>query len=204
MRLFSYKITNDSGFAPNPFFGIMTLATCKPKIRICKKEGDWIAGFTSKELCGDEVGKERLVYLMQVKEKILIADYYSSPKFESKIPDLCRKEFVHQSGDNIYKPEGDGFIQLPNRNHGPKEHEHDLSGKFVLISTRFYYFGRYPLEIPESLRPDVPKGQSANGSLTHDSERAAEFIKSITENYGLGVHSAPHKWPRNDDSWKFQ
>jgi len=200
-------MTTDAGFAPNPFFGIMTLATCKPRIRKCKKKGDWIAGFTSKELCEDEVGKERLVYLMQVEEKILIADYYSDPKFKRKIPDcLCREElsFVHKSGDNIYKPEGDGFIQIKNPNHGPMEHKHDLSGKFVLISTRFYYFGRNPLEIPESLRPEVPKGQSAHGSLTHDTERASEFIKYITENYRIGVHNAPNKWPRNDDSWKFQ
>jgi len=204
MRLFSYKMTNDSGFAPNPFFGIMTLATCKPKIRICKKEGDWIAGFTSKKLCCDKVGKERLVYLMQVKEKILIEDYYSGSKFQRKIPDLCRKEFVHKSGDNIYKPEGAGFIQLKNPNHGPKEHKHDLSGKYVLVSTTFFYFGRSPLEIPDSLRPEVPKGQSAHGSLTHDTERAAEFIKYITENYRIGVHNAPHTWPDDDDSWKFQ
>ena len=33
MEIFSYVITHDSGFAPNPFGGFLTLATCKPKIR---------------------------------------------------------------------------------------------------------------------------------------------------------------------------
>ena len=57
-----------------PFFGVMALATCKHKIRESKKIGDWIAGFTSKQLCGDPVGQERLIYLMQVTEKMAIAD----------------------------------------------------------------------------------------------------------------------------------
>ncbi|MFH1865797.1 MAG: hypothetical protein ABIK85_07930, partial [Candidatus Eisenbacteria bacterium] len=33
MRLFSYIVARDYGFAPNPFCGVCTLATCKPKIR---------------------------------------------------------------------------------------------------------------------------------------------------------------------------
>lgn len=31
--LFSYVVATDSGFAPNPFFGLCTLACCKPAIR---------------------------------------------------------------------------------------------------------------------------------------------------------------------------
>ena len=57
IRLFSYKLTNDSGFAPNPFGRVMTLATCKPKIRQSKIPGDWIAGFTSGHLNGDYIQK---------------------------------------------------------------------------------------------------------------------------------------------------
>jgi hypothetical protein len=204
MRLFSYKLTNDSGFAPNPFFGILTLATCKPQIRKKKEIGDWIAGFTSKRLCNDEVGKERLIYLMQVTDKIRISEYFSHPDFQNKIPNLSQKEFVYQAGDNIYKPLEDGFVQLENRNHTPDNKEHDLSGEFVLISTNFYYFGRKPLKIPVDLRPEVPKGQSAHGCLTHDHKRTVDFIRFITETFEIGVHHAPHKWPRNDSSWKLR
>jgi hypothetical protein len=28
-----------------------------------KEKGDWIAGFTSGKLCGDKVGKNKLIYL---------------------------------------------------------------------------------------------------------------------------------------------
>lgn len=52
-------MTDDTGFAPNPFFGILTLATCKPGIRLTKKVGDYIAGFTSERLCKDLPGNER-------------------------------------------------------------------------------------------------------------------------------------------------
>lgn len=203
MRLFSYKLTNDSGFAPNPFFETLTLATCKPQMRRSKRVGDWIAGFTSKALCGDEVGQERLIYLMQVTDKIRMADYFSHPDFQDKIPNLSREEFVYQAGDNIYKPMANDFIQLENRNHVAHDKIRDLSGGFVLVSTKFYYFGENPLVIPDHLRPKVPPGPTAHGSSTPDPEASA-FIKFVTENFEVGVHHAPHKWPHNDVSWKSQ
>ena len=45
MNLYSYVITRDYGFAPNPFWNICTLATCKPQIREHALKGDWVAGF---------------------------------------------------------------------------------------------------------------------------------------------------------------
>jgi hypothetical protein len=77
-------MTNNSGFAPNPFFGVLTMATCKPGMRKSKRRGDWIAGFTSKQLCGDEVGEERLVFLMQVTDKIPISNYFSIRNFRTR------------------------------------------------------------------------------------------------------------------------
>ena len=204
MRLFSYKLTNDSGFAPNPFFGILTLATCKPQMRKSKRVGDWIAGFTSKALCGDEIGEERLVYLMQVTDKISISEYFFHPDCQNKIPDLEQAEFVYQAGDNIYESQGDDFIQHENKNHTQNDQGRDLSGRYVLISTKFYYFGRNPLKIPDHLRPKIPVGQSAQGHLTHDLARAINFAKFVTENFEIGVHDAPHKWPHDDTSWKSQ
>lgn len=86
LRLFSYKFTNDSGFAPNPFGGVMTLATCKPMIRKSKRIDDWIAGFTSGKLNGDPVGRERLIYLMQVTGKIAFEEYCNNTSYDIKKP----------------------------------------------------------------------------------------------------------------------
>lgn len=64
-RLYSYTITHDTGFAPNPFWGWCTLATCKPQIRRTAQVGDWIAGLSPKAT------GNRLVYAMQVSERQL-------------------------------------------------------------------------------------------------------------------------------------
>ena len=45
--LFSYVVRYDSGFAPNPFHGFCTLATCKPGIRAHANVGDWVVGTAS-------------------------------------------------------------------------------------------------------------------------------------------------------------
>jgi hypothetical protein len=203
IRLFSYKLTNDSGFAPNPFGGIMTLATCKPKIRKHKQPGDWLAGFTSGQLNSDAVGSERLIYLMQITDKILISEYWNSPQYEYKkpLPDSDRKR---KFGDNIYKPLRknsvlpEDFKQIANISHQADSMERDLSGRYVLISKKFWYFGCNPLVLPADVRPEIPSGQSAQGSMTHDPARAKNFIEFIESNYKKGIHNNPTGWKKND------
>jgi len=43
-KLFSYVIREDTGLAPNPFYGVCTLNCCKPDIRRTAEVGDWVAG----------------------------------------------------------------------------------------------------------------------------------------------------------------
>ena len=209
-RLFSYKLINDSGFAPNPYFGLLTLATCKPGIRRAKDVGDWIAGFTSKQLCGDPVGKERLIFLMQVTEKMCFSRYYGDRRFTNKIPDRSKPQCIWLTGDNIYKTKSknssnfEDFEQLPNPNHNETKKEHDLSGEFVLVSSRFFYFGSEALIIPEEIRPEVPKGQSANGVRTKDEILAEKFIRYFVSHCKIGVHGTPHSWTEDDPSRECQ
>ena len=72
MKLYSYVIRMDYGFAPNPYSGICTLATCKPQVRGYASVGDWIAGFGGK----DTPVYEKLVYIMRVSEKKITFDEY--------------------------------------------------------------------------------------------------------------------------------
>lgn len=197
IRLFSYKLVNDSGFAPNPFHGFITLANCKPRIRRAKKIGDWIAGFTSTGLNGDKVGNERLIYLMKVTDKIDYYEYWTNSKYQYKIPQLNSRKIENKAGDNIYKPIKDNeFIQIKNNNHSEKDKERDLNGKYVLISDLFYYFGKSAIYLPSELRPSVPKGQSSQGNRTKDQEKAYLFIDYIQSNYPIGIIDYPHLWPR--------
>ncbi len=67
--LFSYCIPYDDGAAPNPFWGLCTLAICKPGIRRVAKEGDWVVGTGSvNSPAGDASGK--VVYAMRVTQKM--------------------------------------------------------------------------------------------------------------------------------------
>jgi hypothetical protein len=69
------------------------------------------------------------------------------------------------------------FRQLANPSHGSKSHIHDVNGRLVLIGTRFAYFGRNALVIPGLIRPNIPRGQSAQGSATYDESKARTFIE---------------------------
>jgi hypothetical protein len=208
IRLFSYKMTDDTGFAPFPFGGFLTLATCKPGIRETKKIGDWIAGFTSKDLNNDPVGEERLVYLMQVNDKISFAEYWKNPKYNDRKPNIRSKNILEKIGDNIYKPvvknpkNISDFDQVPNLYHEQKNKKIDLSSKYVLISKRFYYFGCECIELRDEIRPKVPKTTTYRGVQTHNIEKAEKFISFIESSYKTGIHNHPTSWFKNDVSWK--
>ena len=64
-RIHSYVVRYDSGFAPNPFYGYCTLATCKPNIRRSADIGDWVVGSGSNDRTVRRGG--RLVYAMRVR-----------------------------------------------------------------------------------------------------------------------------------------
>jgi hypothetical protein len=216
MSLYSYKLTHDSGFAPNPFGGCLTLATCKPGIRQTKELGDWIAGFTSGKLSGCPVGEERLVYLMRVLEKLPIAEYFDCGRFANKVPDISAGDERSRIGDNIYRPlrpdaiEARDFEQLENPNHWDGKQNcsvgdhtlRDTGGHYVLVADEFVYFGREALFIPEKYRPKVPKGMSRWGVETSDEQRVREFVDFVFDlANGKKILAAPHSWPDGDTSW---
>lgn len=209
MNLVSYKMTHDSGFAPNPFHGYLTLATCKPGIRRSgnRRVGDLVAGFTSGSLCGDAVGRERLVYLMRVDEILPIEDYFLDPRFEAKIPSKGSPDTIRRAGDNIYRSrvpwprDGNDYEQIPNDCHPPESKHHDVSGRYVLVahSENYFYFGRNALTVPAHVRPDIPRGQSGYGKSTTDPRRVEEFVAYVKgrfdpllSQYPAGVNGWPH------------
>ena len=71
--LYIYVVRRDFGFAPNPFHGVCTLATCKPDIRRSAQVGDWVMGVGGVRL--KAMGK--CLYLMKVTEMSTFDDYWS-------------------------------------------------------------------------------------------------------------------------------
>ncbi len=162
MKLISYRVKNDRGFAPNPYFDILTLATCKPAIRRSShvEIGDWIVGWTaaSSEKFPTPVGEEKLVYLACISTIVPISQYWYD--YPQKRPDTSKgKNSPEYYGDNIYIPDNSnplGFSRANSVFHrDEKNMKKDLSGKNVLICNEFYYFGaEKALIVPDEIRKD--------------------------------------------------
>jgi hypothetical protein len=149
--LFTYPITRDFGFAPNPFHGVCTLATCKPRIRKAANVGDWVMGIGGGPL-GAVNGK--CIFLMKVTEKIGFQNYWSEHRFSLKKP-LRNGSRVHMLGDNIYHKGLDGsWIQEDSHHSNPDGSQNqenvkrDTGGSDrVLVSNLFLFFGSQAREV---------------------------------------------------------
>ncbi|MFT4804387.1 MAG: hypothetical protein ACI9YE_001591 [Psychroserpens sp.] len=150
--LFVYVIARDFGFAPNPFFGTCTLATCKPGIRKGASAGDWIMG-----VAGSKLGKSihrKCILLMKVSEKMSFESYWDDPRFTSKKP--CRNgSQLKMLGDNIYHKDGNGSWVQEDSHHSNPDGTTNLvnldrdTGNCdqVLISDYFFYFGEEAIPV---------------------------------------------------------
>lgn len=197
MRLFSYTVTHDTGFSPNPFFGYCTLACCKPKIRQSAEPGDWIVGLTPKSQ------GHQLLYAMKVGEKLTFDEYWQQTRFASKKPRWGSERLVQRVGDNIYEPVSDGkYRQLPSA-HSDGERENadkkkrDLGGRFVLVSSDFYYFGSLPVMLPMEFQALIV-GRAHK--CRFPSEMVVSFERWIMR-FQMGITAPPTKWSRADKSW---
>ncbi len=183
-RIFSYVITHDTGFAPNPYGGILTLATCKPKIRKAGKAGDWLLGTGSKKT----VGSGRLVYAAQIAEVRPLAEYGANPIYNFKIPRLSGASW-HRHGDNIYWVDAHGeWHQRRNLHHSIEHMKRDLSGENVLVCNEFWYFGKQAPPFPDELKFLVKDGP---GHKTDSTPRHFDILKSWLSSFQPGMHGIP-------------
>lgn len=103
-RLYTYRETYDTGFAPNPFHGVLTLANCKPAIRRTAEVGDWVAAFTAKNVRNgkQEViyrgksGEEKVVWIGRVTKKLTYAEYWE--QYKQKRPKSLKGTIVEAKG----------------------------------------------------------------------------------------------------------
>lgn len=168
-RLFTYTIPVDDGAAPNPFFGMCSLAICKPRIRRVAGVGDWVAGLGSRNApSGDLSG--HLVYAMRVDEVLPMADYDEQAKnrWPHRIPKPQSRAMEERLGDCIYDFSHGMPRQRPGV-HGPGNLEADLGGENVLISRHFYYFGRNAVKLPDGLNEicHQTQGHRSNANIPY-------------------------------------
>ena len=150
--LFSYIVRYDSGFAPNPFHGYCTLATCKPQIRDRAQIDDWLVGTGSNAKSIRRGGY--LVYAMRVTEILSTEEYWADLRFKDKKPNMYHN-WIAASGDNIYELLDTGQWQQLGSYHsqtdGSPNHDHierDTGVQRILISDDFVYFGGEGPKLP--------------------------------------------------------
>lgn len=193
MRIFSYVISRDLGFAPNPFFNFCTLATCKPQIRRYAKVDDWIIGTNSIT----KVKPRYLVFAMKVSEKMTFNEYWEDHRFTNKKPILSGSR-KYQYGDNIYYKTNQEWNQLPshhsNENNSPNMLNIKTDTKYdgVLISNFFYYFGQNSIPLPFDLQEAIKDGR---GHRFVKPELHSLLLDYLNQ-YPLGIQGDPIDWEK--------
>ncbi|WP_158816063.1 hypothetical protein [Methylocapsa sp. S129] len=157
-KVYIYVVARDFGFAPNPFHGVCTLATCKPVIRRTAQVGDWVIGMGGSKL--KAVG--RCIFAMQVTDALTFDEYWAAPEYRAKQPvrNGSRKTIV---GDNIYHHtaaahnwhQEDSHHSQPDGAPDPSNIQHDTQTDRVLISDHFLYFGKAAPLVPEEVLRDI-------------------------------------------------
>ena len=178
MKLFSYVVDHDNGFAPNPYYGVCTLAHCKFGVNGKKnvvelaQKGDWVVGTGGRGK--RSVGHGKLIYAMRVDEKLTLKKYYYDVRFQKK---KRRKNGSYRQGqgDNLNKAK-------------------HLRGRYVIISRRYFYFGRNAIKIPIRFRehPIHPLEKKGPGFRSRFNEKfVTSVVGWLNTSYRTGILGNP-------------
>lgn len=191
MKLYSYVIPRDYGFAPNPYYDYCTLATCKPIIRRCAQVGDWIAAYGA----AGTPYRSKLVVLMQVQETLTFDQYWEDDRFIKKRP-VFNKGMHYMYGDNIYHHVNGVWMQEPSH-HSHEDGsinyvnlQHDTQTDRVLIATEFFYFGNKAIELPREFDDLIGKGR--NHQTCKDEHMIESLVSYIREKNGNRIQGVPY------------
>lgn len=185
-HLYIYVIARDFGFAPNPFHGYCTLATCKPGIRKSAKVGDWILGVGGRRLGS---AYRKCILLMKVSEKISFQNYWDDPRFLLKKP--CRNgSNVRMLGDNIYHKNTSGEWIQEDSHHSNLDgstNQNNLdrdtgNSDQVLISNYFFYFGEKAISV-DLTSINYVSGLGFKKINLFESKEGRSLIESAHKNY---------------------
>jgi hypothetical protein len=177
-RLFLYVVDRDFGFAPNPFHGVCTLATCKARIRRSALVGDWVFGVGGSRL----QATGRCIFAMRVDRKITFDEYWGAAEFKVKRP-VRNGSQIMMLGDNIYHRSDSKSPWIQEDSHhsnldgtqNPDNIANDTLVNAVLISRHYYYFGREAPTVPQDLL-DTIGYRNARNHRVFDSTGAGALL----------------------------
>ena len=198
-----YVVARDFGFAPNPFHGVCTLATCKPAIRSTAQVGDWIVGMGGSDL----KATGRCVFAMQVTRALSFDAYWSDPEYLGKRPvrSGSRKMMI---GDNIYhRPstssewlQADSHHSQPDGKIDSHNVKRDTSINRVLISRHFFYFGSKAPFVPDDTLSKIGF-QNCIGHRVYRSGECEPLLKWLFEVFANKLNQVsgdPFDFKRSD------
>jgi hypothetical protein len=172
-RILRYILQHDTGMAPCVDDGLLSLATCKPKIRGGAKVGEWIVGFRP-----SPAPRGLVVWAGRVSNVVEVGDYERQHR--------GRSDAVYRA-----KPEG-GFKRLfPDYHPGENELRKDTSAPVLVFDKEAtWYFGREPHMMPERLMHLAAggRGHRVSGVNEGDPVALAMWLTSIAP---PGIHGVP-------------
>lgn len=177
-RAFSYIVRRDYGFAPNPFYGILTLATCKQRIRKAANIDDFIIGNA-----GSKHGN-KLIYMAKVSEVLSFDQYWNDSRFACKRP-VMNGSLKKLYGDNIYHHGADGRWIQEDSHHANNDgtvNSHNLNRDTkttdrVLICNEFVYLGKSMFRLPSEFGSCIHKGINHHCPKYDDAQKLWFYLK---------------------------
>lgn len=202
-KVYLYVVDRDLGFAPNPFHGFCTLATCKPRIRNTAKIDDWIFGVGGRRL--KATGK--CVFAMKVTRKVSFNEYWENPEFNDKKP-VRNGSKAMLLGDNIYfhDSENDVWKQAHSHHSHPDgslneyNKNRDTQSSKVLLSKHFYYFGISAPLIPIGILEDIGYKNGINHRV-YNFDMASKLVDWLEKEYSESLNLAladPFNFDKSD------
>lgn len=185
-RLLTYVVSSDTGLAPNPSTNVCTLAVCKPEVRKSAVIGqDWIIGVSTADH-----GRNRVICVMSVDEKIPYADYFNDARFAAKKPDTDSR------GDNFFRWGKAGYeVAFRTAAHygNPVLIARDVKAPWAVVGHRFWYFGENAPELPKSFHHTniVLPDRSRRGHRVIDDAALIERFVAWAERQPQGIHGRP-------------
>lgn len=170
-KIYYYKLTADNGGAPCVEKELLSLAICKPRIRMGADEKDWIFGFAANSLDPNN----RLIYIAEVTGKERDGRYYKESQFTGR-------------GDRIYARVGDRYEWRPRAlYHGFDDVSRDLGPHpdypraQVLLSDNFRYLGVSGTSQYKAMYPLIKNAveRLGQGERVNHPERLREELISL-------------------------
>ena len=133
-RIYRYILTHDTGMAPCPENGLISLATCKPVIRRVARADDWVLGFRPGSLA-----RGLVLWAGKVECSMSHAEYQRT---------------YSKRSDAVYRLAGSGQYErlAPDYHPTQSEMDRDTGSPVLLFAPEFsYYCHGIPEPLPEDL-----------------------------------------------------